>query len=167
MPEPRISRADDDELMNDALDDGLDGDDTLDDELDEETPELPVVFISNADFDAALVQWLFVDEVLVPRNSITRKLKNGEAIDRYAFTAFVEALRSAAFEEDPFETLADLELPNDYSDEDEAWQAICDFYAARACVLLQVGETAADECDEFIVGEELARHFGFLSSIGE
>jgi hypothetical protein len=166
MPEPRMKQADDDELMDNELDD-TDNDELIDDELDEEIPALPVVFIANAAFDAALAQWLFVDEVLVPRSSIERKLKNGEVIDRYAFTAFVEALRSAEFAEDPLETLADLELPNDYSDENEAWQAICDFYAARACVLLQVGETETDDCDEFIVGEELARHFGFLSSAQE
>jgi hypothetical protein len=135
------------------------------DELEDQEPAvLPVVFVDDATFDAALAAWVFVDEVLVPSKSISRKLKDKEVIDRYAFTAFVEALRADEFEDDPFATLADLELPVDYDDEDEAWQAICDFYASRACVLLRVGASEAGHCDEFIVGEELASHFGFLNS---
>jgi hypothetical protein len=129
------------------------------------TPQLPVVVVSAADFDRALAQWAVIDEALVAISELGRAPLPDERLDRYGFTAYVEALYSQEFDEDPFETLADLELPNTYATEAEAWQAIQGFYASRGCVLLKVGADNPDNPDadnagfeEFIVGEELLRY---------
>jgi hypothetical protein len=113
--------------------------------------------VSDDDFDTALDRFAVIEESLVLKSELNRALEDDEILDRYAFTAFVEALRSEEFDESPFSTAADLELERDFASEDDAWEAIKDFYAARACVLLIVGET-----EEFIVGQEIATKLGFI-----
>jgi hypothetical protein len=111
--------------------------------------------VSDSAFDDALERFALVQESIVLRTELNRPLEDDEILDRYAFTAFVEALRSEEFDESPFSTAEDLELNQDFASEDEAWEAIKDFYAARACTLLIVGDA-----EEFIIGEEIARKLG-------
>ncbi|AFZ68663.1 hypothetical protein [Deinococcus peraridilitoris] len=75
-----------------------------------------------------------------------------EVVDEYTFSAHVEALRSEGIDGDVWGTLDDLELQA--PDEDEAWERIKAFYAARGCVLLRVGP------DEYVLAEDLARRLG-------
>lgn len=116
---------------------------------------IQIVRVPDADFDAALESFVFVNEQLMPKSELSRVPKEQEIVDRYAFTAFVEALRSEEFFEDPFETVLDLELTEEFASEDAAWEAIKDFYAERACTLLIVGQS-----EEFIVGDELLQTLG-------
>jgi hypothetical protein len=111
--------------------------------------------ISDEVFDAALEVFAVVGEQLKPKTELSRAPKEDEILDRYAFTAFVEALRSEEFFEDPLETVLDLELTQEFASEDAAWEAIKDFYSERACTLLLVGES-----EEFIVGDELLEALG-------
>jgi hypothetical protein len=113
--------------------------------------------VSDTDFDAALDRFAVIDEQLISRADVGRDLERDEVLTRYAFTGFVEALRSEEFDEDPLETVEDLELPGVYESDDEAWNAIKAFYAERACVLLRVAEA-----EEFIVGDEIVDKLGFL-----
>jgi hypothetical protein len=113
--------------------------------------------VSDNDFDAALERFAVISEQLVPKTEVGRELERDEVLTRYAFTGFVEALRSEEFDEDPLETALDLELPGVYESDDEAWDAIKAFYAERACVLLRVAEA-----EEFIVGDEILAKLGFL-----
>ncbi len=109
-------------------------------------------------FDVALARYAVVDETLVLKTALGRDVEKDEVLDRYAFTAFVEAVRSEEFEEDPFETAAELELMREFGSEDAAWSAILDFYASRDCVLLVVGDT-----EQFVVGREIAVRFEWLT----
>jgi hypothetical protein len=113
--------------------------------------------VSDTDFDAALDRFAVVDEQLIAKTDLGRELEPKEELTRYAFTGFVEALRSEEFDEDPLETVEDLELPGVYESEDEAWNAVKAFYAERACVLLRVAEA-----EEFVVGDEIVAKLGFL-----
>jgi hypothetical protein len=117
--------------------------------------EIPIVEISDAVFDAALERFAVVGEQLKLKTAMSRAPEADEIFDRYAFTAFVEALRSEEFYEDPFETVLDLELTQQFDSEDAAWEAIKDFYSERACTLLLVGVS-----EEFIVGDELLGTLG-------
>jgi hypothetical protein len=120
---------------------------------------IETLHVTDETFDDALERFAVIDETLVLKTDVKRPLKDDEPLDRYAFTAFVEALRSDEFDESPFSTAADLELEREFHSEDDAWNAILDFYAARACLLLIVGET-----EEFIVGREIAVRLGLLES---
>jgi hypothetical protein len=120
--------------------------------------EIETLEVSDEAFDAALSRFAFVDESLVSRAALGRAPEPGEVLDRYGFTAVVEALRSEEFDEDPLETVQDLELDGPFADEDAAWDAVKAFYADRACVLLRVGEG-----EEFIVGREVAERLGLLA----
>ncbi len=111
--------------------------------------------VSDTTFDAALEPFAVVGDQLKLKTELSREPKDDEILDRYAFTAFVEALRSEEFDEDPLETVLDLELTQHFASDDEAWEAIKDFYADRACTLLIVGES-----EEFIVGDELLGTLG-------
>jgi hypothetical protein len=117
--------------------------------------KIEILHVSDADFDAALERFAVVGEQLKPKTALSRDPKDDEILDRYAFTAFVEALRSEEFFEDPFETVLDLELTQQFDSEDQAWEAIKDFYSERACTLLLVGDA-----EEFIVGDELLQTLG-------
>ena len=117
--------------------------------------EPETVTLDDDAFDAALARFALVDDALVKVADIGRPLEPGEALDRYNFTGLCEALRSDEFEEDPLETVRDLELDGDFADEDAAWAAVKAFYAERACVLLRVGAA-----EEFIVGREIAERLG-------
>jgi hypothetical protein len=119
---------------------------------------IPVLRLDDERFDAALERFALVEDELIERSALGREPEEDEVLDRYAFTGLVEALRSEEFEEDPFEAAQDLELEGPYASEEEAWQAVQDFYAERACVLLQVGDS-----EQFIVGEEIARRLGLLN----
>ncbi|MFN3267608.1 MAG: hypothetical protein ACK41E_12315 [Deinococcales bacterium] len=116
---------------------------------------IPTVRVPDAVFDAVLESFVFVNEQLMPKSELSRAPREEEIVDRYAFTAFVEALRSEEFFEDPFETVLDLELTQEFESEDAAWEAIKEFYSERACTLLVVGT-----CEEFIVGDELLQTLG-------
>ncbi len=115
--------------------------------------------VSDERFDAALDQFAVIDETLTPKSDLNRELEAKEILDRYAFTAFAEALRSDEFEESPFDTAADLELAQDFDSEDDAWEAVKAFYASRGCLLLLVGDT-----EEFIVGPEIAARLGLIGA---
>ena len=119
------------------------------------TPGIETIRVDDATFDDALARFAWVDEQLIPKTELGRAPDRNEHLDRYAFTALCEALRSEEFDEDPFETIGDLELPGVFTDEDDAWNAIKAFYAERACVLLHVGDA-----EEFIVGREIAARLG-------
>jgi hypothetical protein len=56
-------------------------------------------------------------------------------------------------------TAAELEIEGEFASEDDAWEAIKDFYTSRGCVLLIVGEA-----EEFIVGREVVAHLGLLDA---
>ncbi len=114
--------------------------------------------IDDQTFDAALEFFAVVGDQLKPKSELSRAAKDDELLDRYGFTAFVEALRSETFFEDPLETVLDLELNQPFDSEEAAWEAIKDFYSERACTLLQVGDT-----EEFIVGDELLYSLGLVS----
>jgi hypothetical protein len=116
---------------------------------------IALLHVSDAVFDAALEPFAVVGDQLKLKTELSRAPKEDEILDRYAFTAFVEALRSGEFDEDPFETVLDLELTQKFESEDAAWEAIKDFYSERACTLLVVGES-----EEFIVGDELLGTLG-------
>jgi hypothetical protein len=116
--------------------------------------------LSDPDFDAALERYAVVDETLVPKTELGREPESDEILDRYAFTAFVEAVRSEEFEEDPFLTANELELMREFNSADDAWRAIVEFYASRDCVLLEVG----GDTEQFVVGREIARRFGWLQA---
>jgi hypothetical protein len=118
---------------------------------------IETLHLSDDTFDSALERFAVIEESLVLKTELNRELEDDEILDRYAFTGFIEALRSDEFEESPFDTAADLELEREFASEDDAWNAIKDFYAARACVLLIVEET-----EQFIVGHEIAVKLGFL-----
>ncbi|HWG85008.1 MAG TPA: hypothetical protein VNT60_05965 [Deinococcales bacterium] len=118
---------------------------------------IAVLAVDDDSFDAALERFALVEDELVERASLGREPDEDEVLDRYAFTGLVEALRSEEFEEDPLDTVQDLELEGPFATPDDAWEAVKDFYAERACLLLTVGEG-----EEFIVGEEIARRLGLL-----
>ena len=59
------------------------------------------VTVSNASFDDALGRFAWVDEQLILKTALGRALERDEILDRYAFTALCEALRSEEFFEDP------------------------------------------------------------------
>jgi hypothetical protein len=113
--------------------------------------------VSDETFDGVLERFAVVDESLELKETLNRPLEKKEILDRYAFTAFVEALRSEDFEEDPFMTAAELELEQEFDSENSAWEAIKEFYASRGCLVLIVGES-----EEFIVGREVLSHLGLL-----
>ncbi len=115
--------------------------------------------VSDQTFDLSLEPFAVVGDQLKLRTELSRAAKDDEVLDRYAFTAFVEALRSEEFFEDPLETVLDLEMNEPFDSEDAAWEAIKEFYAERACTLLIVGKN-----EEFIVGDELLRTLGLTSS---
>jgi hypothetical protein len=117
--------------------------------------QIRTVQVSDEVFDAALSRFAVVGEQLKLKTELSRAPKDDEILDRYAFTAFVEALRSEEFFEDPLETVLDLELTQNFASEDVAWEAILEFYSERACTLLLVGEA-----EEFIVGDELLQTLG-------
>ena len=96
--------------------------------------------VTDEAFDAALERFAVVDEMLTLKSALGREPERKEILDRYGFTAFAEALRSDEFEENPFETASELELEREFDSEDDAWDAILEFYASRDCVLLLVGE---------------------------
>lgn len=106
-------------------------------------------------FDATLGRFAVVDEMLTLKTALGRDPERKEILDRYGFTAFVEALRSDEFDEDPYLTAAELELEREFDSEDDAWNAILEFYASRDCVLLIVGEF-----EEFVVGREIVATLG-------
>ncbi len=106
-------------------------------------------------FDAVLQRFAVVDEMLVLKTDLGRDPERKELLDRYGFTAFAEALRSDEFDEDPYLTAAELELEREFESEDDAWDAILEFYASRDCVLLIVGEF-----EEFVVGREIVATLG-------
>ena len=106
-------------------------------------------------FDTALERFAVIDEMLVLKTELGREPERKELLDRYGFTAFAEALRSDEFDEDPYETAAELELAQEFDSEDAAWDAILEFYASRDCVLLVVGEF-----EEFVVGREIVATLG-------
>lgn len=116
---------------------------------------IETIQVSDAAFDQALSRFGLIDDQLVPVTELGRALERDEHLTRYAFTGLCEAVRSEEFEEDPFETAKDLELDATFTDEDDAWDAIKDFYAERACVLLHVGDA-----EEFIVGREIVIRLG-------
>lgn len=116
---------------------------------------IKTLHVTDQTFEAALALFAVVGDELKAKSDLSREAKSDEILDRYAFTAFVEALRSEEFFEDPFETVLDLELTKTFSDELEAWEAIKDFYSERACTLLTVGQD-----EEFIVGDELLETLG-------
>lgn len=118
---------------------------------------IETVRVTDAAFDEALTRFALIDDQLVSVAALGRTLERDEELSRYAFTGLCEALRSEEFEEDPFETVQDLELEQTFTDEDDAWEAIKDFYAERACVLLHVGDA-----EEFIVGREIVMRLGLL-----
>ena len=120
---------------------------------------IATLVVDDQTFDAALEFFAVVGDQLKPKSELSRAAKDDEVLDRYAFTAFVEALRSQEFFEDPLETVLDLEMNEPFASEEAAWQAIKDFYAERACTLLQVG---LDE--EFIVGDELLGTLGLVKT---
>jgi hypothetical protein len=113
--------------------------------------------VTDQTFDAALKFFAVVGDQLKLKSELSRDAKEDEILDRYAFTAFVEALRSEEFFEDPLETVLDLEMDDPFESEDAAWEAIKDFYAERACTLLVVGTN-----EEFIVGDELLHTLGLV-----
>ena len=80
---------------------------------------MPIETLSVSDdaFDAALERFAVVSEMLVLKTDLGREPERKEILDRYAFTAFVEALRSDEFDENPFETAAELELEREF----ESW----------------------------------------------
>jgi hypothetical protein len=118
---------------------------------------IQTVQVSDQTFDDALERFAWVGEQLVSRVSMGRVLERKEILDRYAFTSLCEALRSEEFDEDPLETVLDLELEAVFTDEDDAWEAIKAFYSSRGCVLLHVGDA-----EEFIVGQEILITLGLL-----
>jgi hypothetical protein len=118
---------------------------------------IETLHLSDDAFDTALERFAVVDESLELKEALNRPLERKEILDRYAFTAFVEALRSDDFEEDPFMTAVELELEQEFDSEDSAWEAIKEFYSSRGCLLLIVGER-----EEFIVGREVLTHLGLL-----
>ncbi len=120
---------------------------------------IQTLHVTDQTFDAALEPFAVVGDQLKRKTDLSRAPKEDEILDRYAFTAFVEALRSEEFGEDPIETVLDLELTQTFASEDEAWEAIKRFYSERACTLLIVGKT-----EEFIVGDELLETLGLTSS---
>jgi hypothetical protein len=118
---------------------------------------IETLHVSDDAFDGVLDRFAVVDESLERKADLNRPLEKKEILDRYAFTAFVEALRSDDFEEDPFVTAAELEIEGEFDSEESAWVAIKDFYSSRGCLLLIVGER-----EEFIVGREVLLHLGLL-----
>ncbi|MBI0444856.1 hypothetical protein [Deinococcus sp. DB0503] len=85
-----------------------------------------------------------------------------EAVDAYVLSGHAEALRSAEVEGDVWGTLADLE--ETARDEEEAWAKITAFYLERGCLLVRV--TDAEEPEEWLLAEELARRLGLLDRQG-
>lgn len=118
---------------------------------------IQTVQVSDNTFDDALGRFAWVNEQLISRVSMGRVLERKEVLDRYTFTSLCEALRSEEFDEDPLETVLDLELEAVFTDEDDAWEAIKEFYSSRGCVLLHVGDA-----EEFIVGQEIVMTLGLL-----
>jgi hypothetical protein len=118
---------------------------------------IETIHVSDETFDAALARFGFIDESLVPIAELRRELERDEKLDRYVFTGLCEALRSEEFDEDPIETAQDLELEQVFATDEDAWDAIKNFYAERACVLLHVGDA-----EEFIVGREIAIRLGLV-----
>ena len=118
---------------------------------------MPIETLSVTDdtFDAVLQRFAVVDEMLTLKTDLGREPERKEILDRYGFTAFAEALRSDEFDENPFETAAELELEREFESEEDAWDAILEFYASRDCVLLIVGEV-----EEFVVGREIVATLG-------
>ncbi len=119
--------------------------------------EIQTIELTDEAFDNALAKFALVKDELVLLTETKKKPDKDELMDRYNFTSLCEAMNSQEFEDDAVQTAQDLELAQSFDDETDAWQAIQDFYAARACVLLQVGDG-----EEFIVGEEIAKRFGWL-----
>ncbi len=117
--------------------------------------QIETLSVTDDAFDAALERFAVVDEMLTPKADLGREPERKELLDRYGFTAFVEALRSDEFDENPFETAAELELEREFESEEDAWDAILEFYASRDCVLLIVGEF-----EEFVVGREIVATLG-------
>ncbi len=120
---------------------------------------IQTLHITDQTFDAALEPFAMIGEELKLKSELSRAAKADEQLDRYAFTGLVEALKSQEFEEDPLETVLDLEITQPFESEEAAWEAIKSFYAERACTLLLVGET-----EEFIVGNELLQTLGLGAS---
>jgi hypothetical protein len=118
---------------------------------------IETIHVSDETFDNALAKFGFIDETLVPIAELRRALERDEKLDRYVFTGLCEALRSEEFEEDPLETVQDLELEQVFATDEDAWDAIKEFYADRACLVLRVGDT-----EEFIVGREIALRLGLI-----
>ena len=119
---------------------------------------IQTLIVDDQTFDAALEFFAVVGDQLKLKSELSRAAKDDEILDRYAFTAFVEALKSEEFFEDPLETVLDLEMFEPFESEEAAWEAIKDFYSERACTLLQVGNG-----EEFIVGDELLHSLGLVS----
>lgn len=109
-------------------------------------------------------QWEAFLASLYERNDrLERREPNGtyspeEDVDAYVLSAHAEALRSAEVDGDVWGTLADIE--EQAGDEEEAWAKIKAFYLSRGCVLVQV--TDAEEPEEWLLAEELARRLGLL-----
>ncbi|HEX2865105.1 MAG TPA: hypothetical protein VHN99_11095 [Deinococcales bacterium] len=116
---------------------------------------LPLVVVSDEAFDEALARFAVVDDQIVPRGSLGRPVERDEELSRYAFTGYVEALRSDEFDESALDTVQDLELEGRFETEDDAWEAVKRFYATRDLALLRVGEG-----EWFVVGPELLERLG-------
>ena len=121
--------------------------------------KIKILHVTDSVFDAALEPFAMIGEELKRKSELSRAAKADEALDRYAFTGLVEALKSQEFEENPLETVLDLEITQPFESEEAAWEAIKSFYAERACTLLIVGQT-----EEFIVGDELLETLGLDTS---
>ena len=103
---------------------------------------------------------------LYERDDVLRRREPGvtyppdEEVDAYVLSGHAEALRSAEVEGDVWGTLADIE--EEAGDEEEAWAKIVAFYLDRGCVLVRV--RGADEPEEWVLAEELARRLGLMEA---
>lgn len=87
------------------------------------------------------------------------KYHRDEQVDAYVLSAHAEALQSEEVDGDLWGTLEDLD--ETAKSDDEAWQKIRAFYLDRGCVLVKI--TDADELEEWIFSEALARRLGLLN----
>lgn len=90
---------------------------------------------------------------------LAERPKGATAVDEYAISAYAEAMRADAIDEDLAGVLADLELQS-LGDPEADWAQIKAFYAERGYIVVCV-EHGQEDRDEWIFDPRLLRRLGF------
>ena len=117
-----------------------------------------------------VAQWEQLQQDLYERDERLERREAGgvysrdEKVDAYVLSAHAEALYSQDIDPDLWETLADLEM--EAGSEEDAWAMIREFYLARDCVLIRIGDgRGPDDREEWLFSERLAERLGLLPGI--